>query len=132
MKKLLTLAVLLLTASVARAEINWSVFVTKNNDVDNTKIVVPSTGATHLELAGLPVKGEVGPIETAATKEGIRVFSRLVMLEFLDGSGAATGTYCPETLPDGHGNEAQIMVRRNNLLYVIVIQCLQIPDAPAK
>lgn len=129
MKRLLAVAVLLLTASVARAEINWSVFVTKNNDVNNTQVVVPSTGTTHLDLAGIPVKAEVTPVDVTPTKDGINILSRLVTLEFLDGSGAAAGTFCPETIKDGQGNEAQIMVRRYNVLYVIVIQCLQIPEA---
>lgn len=129
MKKLLAVAALLLTTSVAQADINWAVYVTKNGDQNSTYQVDLATGETHVELPGIPVKVTVRSTQQIQDKEGNNIQVRMLDVEFLDGSGVAVGTFCPEAMPAGRGNSNSILVHRQFSLFEILLGCLQIPEA---
>src|SRR5574338_192939 len=123
MKRLLMLSVVLLTAAVAKAEVGWNAVLVRNQDSSTAEQVVLSTDTTRLNLEPLPVKAEIEPVRTVAATDGVNLEARLITVEFLDGSGAATGTFCLSDTPKGQGNSTELMVRRYNTLYQIIIQC---------
>ena len=114
--------------SPANAEIFWQAYITKNNNRSTTEIVTLSSDTVRLNLPGMPVKAVVEPTIEVTTPEGSYV-ARLLSLEFLDGTGAATGTVCASDWV-GRGNTNTLMVRRQYTMYQIDLQCLGIPDEP--
>ena len=113
----------------ANAEIMWQVYVTKNNDKSSTQIVQVATSTTRIDLPGLPVKAELNPVAAGVSPEGVAFEARMMVFEFIEGSHVGFATVCPIGFP-GRGNANSLLVHRYNMLYEVVLQCLEVPEIP--
>ncbi len=115
----------------ASAEIFWQVYITKNNDKETTVIapgVEVATASVRLDLPGMPVKATIEPVIVGTTPAGVPFNARMLAVEFLDGTGAALGTFCAD-LPQNGGINS-MLIRRYNMMYQIDLGCVVIPAVP--
>lgn len=117
---------IVLLCSQAKADVNWSIYITQDNAKTIEQIII-STDTTRLNLVGASVKCVVSPVQVSKTPDGQAFEVRWLTCEFIEGSATGIMAAC---LQNSHSNGGENVLYLRNLgkVYQLMLGCLDIPE----